>query len=199
MKKISAVVLLLILLITVSSFPALAAETAEVELPVRIENSGEIPSPEETYIVVLRAIDDAPMPEKSTIEITGEGTTKFPAISYSVPGIYCYTVSQEPGNNERGHYDETVYYVKVTVTNADTGELETTVAVHTDAQMISEKSNITFENFYDAIPTPPKKDSPAKTGDNANTEFMVALLCISGFGLVCIIAGWYRKKSDFYS
>ena len=75
-------------------------------------------------------------------------------MSYSVPGVYCYTVSQQPGSLKKGHYDSTVYYVKVTVTNGDSGELEAVVAAHTDAQMVSEKQDITFVNTYDPADTP---------------------------------------------
>ena len=83
----------------------------------------------------LSALDQAPVPKDDTLKITGEGTSAFPAISYSSPGIYGYKVSQQAGSHKRGHYDETVYYVRVTVTNAEDGGLEAAVAAHTDAGM----------------------------------------------------------------
>ena len=74
---------------------ALAAEPVRVEIPVSVELSGEAPSPEETYTVVLQAVDNAPMPENNTLTITGAGTASFSAISYSTPGLYSYTVAQQ--------------------------------------------------------------------------------------------------------
>lgn len=62
-------------------------------------------------------------------------------------GVYTYSVSQQPGKLENGHYDNTVYYVKVTVTNGESGDLEAVVAAHTDAQMNSEKSGYRLCEF----------------------------------------------------
>ncbi len=153
-RKIPAVILLVVLCLTIFPISAFAAEVVEVQIPVRIELSGETPSPEETYTVVLQAADDAPMPAESTLKITGEGTAAFSAVTYTAPGSYCYMVTQKAGNHERGHYDEKVYYVRVTVTNGESGGLEAVVAAHTDPQMVSAKEDLVFENTYDPLPTP---------------------------------------------
>mgnify|MGYP003280350318 FL=1 len=58
-------------------------------------------------------------------------------------------MTQQAGSHARGHYDDAVYYVRVSVTNAENGELEAVVAAHTDAQMVSAKRDITFTNTYD--------------------------------------------------
>lgn len=186
-RKISAVLLLMVLCLTVFPMSALAADAVKVEIPVSVELSGETPSPEESYTVVLQPVDGAPMPSEDTLEIKGDATAAFPGISYSTPGIYCYTVAQKSGSHERGHYDETVYYVKVTVMNAEKGGLEAVVAVHTDKQMVSEKCDITFKNTYDAA----KK--PVKTGDNTDFTLLMGLLCISGCGIL-LTAGKYIRK-----
>ena len=83
-------------------------------------------------------------------------------MEYAVPGVYTYSVSQQPGKLENGHYDNTVYYVKVTVTNGESGDLEAVVAAHTDAQMNSEKQDIGFVNSYDPVdtPTPVPENTP---------------------------------------
>ena len=145
-RKFPAVLLLAVLCLTVFPISAMAAGVAEVKIPVSVELSGEKPSPDENILTV-----------------TGAGKAEFPAVSYSVPGVYCYTVSQQPGSLKKGHYDSTVYYVKVTVTNGDSGELEAVVAAHTDAQMVSEKQDITFVNTYDPADTPTPTPSPAYT------------------------------------
>lgn len=132
-RKFPAVLLLAVLCLTVFPISAVAAGVAEVKIPVSVELSGEKPSPDETYTIILQGEDEAPMPEENTITVTGAGKAEFPAVEYSVPGVYTYSVSQQPGKLENGHYDNTVYYVKVTVTNGESGDLEAVVAAHTDA------------------------------------------------------------------
>ncbi|HIU77335.1 MAG TPA: LPXTG cell wall anchor domain-containing protein [Candidatus Pelethocola excrementipullorum] len=203
-RKIPAVLLLVILCLTVFPISALAAEVTEVKIPVSVELSGKTPSPEETYTVVLQSVDGAPMPSESTLKIKGSGTAAFPAISYSTPGIYCYTVTQQAGSHERGQYDETVYYVKVAVTNAKSDGLEAVVTVHTDAQMTSAKQDVTFTNTFDVPKTPSKPlskpDQPKKvtimpkTGDNTNLALLIGLLCVSGCG-VFLITGALSEKA----
>lgn len=199
-KKIPAVLLLVVLCLTVFPISVFAAGGAEVKIPVSVELSGEKPSPEETYTYVLKAVDDAPMPEDSTVTITGSGKAAFGAITYQTPGIYCYTVTQQAGKNARGHYDETVYYVKVTVTNAEKGGLQAVVAAHTDPQMVSEKSDITFKNTYDAEKKVPdqteitkKTNKIIKTGDTSNLNLIISLFCVSGCALGMLFCKKYKK------
>lgn len=176
-KKISAgkrqgcrtpkVLLLALLCLLCSGVTAFAAEAAAVvKLPVSLTLSGSVPATQETYSFVLEAVDDAPLPEETTVTITGEGETEFPAISYSEPGVYCYTVSETAGTAERAHYDSTVYYVKVTVLNAQDGGLEAVAVAYTDAAMSGEKTDIRFENTYDAKDkTDEEKPDKGKTDD----------------------------------
>lgn len=194
-RRIPSVFLLTALILAAFPVTAFAAKAAEVKIPVRVELSDETPAQEETYIVKLEARDQAPMPEQDMIKVTGTGIAEFPAIHYTAPGIYCYKVSQQAGTHGRGHYDGTVYYVKVTVTNAEDGGLETAAAVHTDAAMTGEKQDIVFHNTYDAAPQPPKTDtsdtpgtSAKKTADSARTgDTADALL----FGILSGISGLF--------
>ena len=178
-----------------------------MKIPVRVELSGETPAQEETYIVKLEAYNQAPMPAQDTVKVTGTGMAEFAAIHYTAPGIYCYKVSQQAGSHERGHYDRTVYYVKVTVTNAEDGGLETAAAVHTDAAMTGEKRDIVFKNTYDAAPQPPEPDTSdtpgtsakktadtAKTGDTAYTLLFGILLGITGLFLCMTAVVNVRKR-----
>ncbi|MGI6012636.1 MAG: Spy0128 family protein [Ruminococcus sp.] len=218
-RRIPAAILLLVLWLTVSPISAFAEVNVEVEIPVSIELSGETPSPEETYTVVLQAVDDAPMPAESTLEITGESSAVFP-VSYSTPGIYCYKIFQQVGNHERGNYDAVVYYVKVTVTNGESGGLQAVIAAHTDEQMVSEKQDITFYNDYDPAPVPTiqtqdtakkptivkaaeksqtssskiKNANPVKTGDSTNVILWASLLA----GSVCTLGavGFHKKREN---
>ena len=99
-RKFPAVLLLAVLCLTVFPISAMAAGVAEVKIPVSVELSGEKPSPDETYTIILQGEDEAPMPEENTITVTGAGKAEFPAVEYSVPGVYTYSVSQQPGKLE---------------------------------------------------------------------------------------------------
>lgn len=219
-RKIPAVLLLAVLCLAVFPFSTFAAQDVKVRIPVTIQTSGETPSPEENYTVVLQAVDDAPMPSENVLEITGAGQSAFPVIQYTTPGVYCYTVTQKSGTHERAQYDQTVYYVKVSVTNGENGNLETVIAAHTDQEMTDAKRDITFTNYYkpkkktsestteiiSTIKTKPetkpgkkenagkKSKNKVKTGDNTNTTLFAILLFVSGTGLLIIAISCYREK-----
>ena len=176
-------------------------------------------TPEENYTVELQAVDDAPMPSENVLEISGSGKAFFSPIQYTTPGIYYYTITQQSGTHKRGHYDQTVYYVKVSVTNGENGNLETVIAAHTDADMTDAKCDITFTNYYkpikktsesttETIPTTKRKPetkpgnktsikkskNKVKTGDNSNATLFAILLLVSGTGLLIIAISCYREK-----
>ena len=166
-KKTAAAFLFALLCLTVFPASVSAADSAErtasVAIPVSVNLSGEVPSPAETYTVTMQAAEEGtPRPSENTLTITGVGTAAFPAVTYTQPGIYCYTVTQQAGSHARGHYDNTVYYVRISVTNGENGGLEAVAAVHTDAQMISVKQELTFTNTYDPVPQP-STQTPADT------------------------------------
>ena len=158
-RKIAAALLTLALgfcLCQPAAFAATAADqhTRLQELPVSIQSTGETPLPKETLTVELEAVDNAPMPEVTTLEITDGETGSFGPIEYNKPGYYVYTVRQRAGVNTRGTYDETVYYLRVSVV-WDNDKLVARMAVHTQADLMDEKvSSITFNNSYKAIETP---------------------------------------------
>lgn len=209
-RKIPAVLLLAVLCLTVFPCSAFAANAAEVRIPVTIETSGETPSPEESYTVKLKAMDDAPMPSENILKINGKGTHTFPVIHYTTPGTYCYRITQQEGSSARGHYDTTMYYVKVSVTNAENGNLETVIAVHTNAQMTDAKRDIIFINTYDPVKKTTesttesmqkKKESrkitsksKTKTGDKSDVVLFTTLLFASSVCLLLIAISRYREK-----
>ena len=219
-RKIPAVLLFAVLCLAVFPFSTFAAQDVKVRIPVTIQTSGETPSPEESYTVVLQAVDDAPMPSENVLKITGAGESAFGVIQYTAPGIYCYTITQTSGVDERGQYDQTIYYVKVSVTNGENGNLETVIAAHTDQEMTDAKRDITFTNYYkpkkktsesttetiSTTKTKPetrsgnkenagkKSKNKVKTGDNTNTTLFAILLFASGTGLLIIAISRYREK-----
>lgn len=211
--------LLVVLCLAVFPISTFAADAVQVQIPVSIQTSGETPSPEENYTVELQAVDDAPMPSENVLEISGSGKAFFSPIQYTTPGIYYYTITQQSGTHKRGHYDQTVYYVKVSVTNGENGNLETVIAAHTDADMTDAKCDITFTNYYkpikktsegttETIPTTKRKPetkpgnktsikkskNKVKTGDNSNATLFAILLLVSGTGLLIIAISRYREK-----
>lgn len=159
MKKVSAAVLVLLMCLIALPFGVFAAGKAQVQIPVSVKITGEAPEEAESYTIRLTPEDSGtPMPEGSEesceVTVEAENTAVFPVISYTVPGIYGYIVKQVSGSNEKCTYDETVYYVRVSVTNGENGGLETVVAAHTDAQMESKKQDMTFVNAYEVTPDP---------------------------------------------
>ena len=158
-RKIFAAAMLLIMLSLMMCGAALAAqEPAKVDQEVVITLSGSLPSPRETFTVVMEALDDKnPMPGGQVggtyeIEIKGEkkkgNSGWFPTITFDQVGKYKYRIWQEPGNHPRGTYDDTVYTMTVTVTNtADYKGLEAVVSFRDDEGGPKPDNNL-FHNSY---------------------------------------------------
>ena len=160
-KRIQSVVMAaLMLFMSLNAFaPAVyAAESLSVEIPVSVVLSGEVPEEAEEFTIKWKAGDDvSPMPEGSvegvyTVKITGAGENTIPAMTYSKVGIYSYSVWQESGTNALGHYDSTVYNVRVYITNAEDGSgLEYTILAYREDES-KKLDEIQFHNTYDAPP-----------------------------------------------
>ena len=58
----------------------------------------------------------APVPEKTSVTISGEGRADFGSVTFSNPGIYTYEIRETAGDVTNMTYDSTVYTVTVTVT-----------------------------------------------------------------------------------
>ncbi|MGN0372375.1 MAG: Spy0128 family protein [Enterocloster sp.] len=156
MKKICkgaiSILLTVALSLPVFSMAACAEEVPVVEVPVTIGITSSY-QPTEDYRVVLTAVDaDCPMPEGSTDgtytgTVSGAGTNTLCRIACPKLGIYHYTIHQEQGTNSRGTYDNTVYKMTVSVTNAANGGLETTTIVYVNN--VNDKSgSASFSNSY---------------------------------------------------
>ena len=166
--RVSAVFLLVLLYLTLLPTAAFAADSIDVAVPVTVKVTGAAPSPDETYTVRLERLSaDAPMPTAGTdhedLTVTGADQKAFPAITFTRVGEYCYKVTQLAGQNSKGHYDSTVYYVRITIANAKEGDgFESYVSAHKDEAMQAEKQDIEFVNLYDADPvTPTPTPAPA--------------------------------------
>jgi len=117
----------------------------QLRLPVRKAIDGEPPE-DARFKFRLSAENGAPMPEGSgdTVEISGEGTGQFGAITYTEAGTYRYTVRELTGSDKGYTYDETEYQVTVTVTDND-GELEAAWSAKKDGAGAQE---LLFTNVY---------------------------------------------------
>lgn len=116
-----------------------------------IAAEGTAPSPTEEYQIVLEADKISyPMPEgsadgKYTLTITGSETASFPDISYSELGVYSYTIYQVKGSNSQCTYDETVYTMKVYITNEG---VERVVRVKDSDDPDAKNMEVVFTNKY---------------------------------------------------
>ncbi|MDO5123130.1 MAG: FctA domain-containing protein [Eubacteriales bacterium] len=183
----------LLAVLAVAGLPvtALAAEPLRVELPsVEIKLEGAAPSPDEEYKIVMQA-DDAlfnPMPLGSTkdgypLTIKGSGTVKVPALTYEKPGVYTYTISQVQGSNSQCTYDDTVYTMKVYITNRQDGKgLESEIVLSVSG-MDGKPDKIKFVNKYPLPDNPDNPDGP-QTGDNSNMALWFALMMVSLAGAI---------------
>lgn len=162
--RAAAVLLLVLLYLTLLPAAAFAADPIDVAVPVTVKVTGAAPTPDETYTVRLEPLEDGmPMPGETAdhedLTITGAGTKSFPDITFTRVGEYTYKVTQLAGQNSKGHYDSTVYYLRITIVNAENGGFDSYVSAHTDKEMLNKTEAIAFVNSYDAAPVP----TPAAT------------------------------------
>ena len=177
---------------------AYAAELPGVSVPVTISLSGTLPRPAEDYTVVLKADDAAyPMPEGTvdgtyTMTITGEDTKNFPSVTYDRVGVYTYTVYQVAGTNKKCTYDDTVYALKVTITNkADYSGLEATAVLYPD----TDGEKLTGAEFANKYKVDPPSDTP-KTGDESSPMLYAVLIVVSMGVIVTLFLTRKSKKSE---
>ena len=83
------------------------------------------------------------------------GVVSFPEIAYSEAGVYHYTIGEVRGDAEYVTYDETVYYVTVTVTDDLEGSLEARIDFEQEGCPV-------FQNTY-TEPTPEPTEEPTPT------------------------------------
>ena len=201
MKKRSSVFFALVIAAVcciTTALPAYAAELPGVSVPVTISLSGTLPYPAEDYTVVLKAEDAAyPMPSGTisgayTVTITGKGTKNFPVISYDRVGVYTYRIYQVAGTNKKCTYDDTVFTLKVTITNKeDYSGLEATAVLYPD----SDGEKLPGAEFVNKYQVAPPSDSP-KTGDESAPALYAALLIVSMAVIVALLLTRKRKQSE---
>lgn len=101
----------------------------------------------------LTAADsETPMPAKATVKNAKDGGFSFEPITFSKEGTYYYTITETDNGLGGVTYDETVYTVKVAVTDKG-GYLAAEVtysAPGDDSQVQETKDSVVFANAYSA-------------------------------------------------
>lgn len=223
-------IVILLAMLVVGWFPTtvLAANPLQGQLPpVEVKLEGSVPSPAEEYQIVLKPGKDAyPMPAgtvdgKYALTVKGSGTGTFPAITWTQPGVYIYTVTQAKGSNSLCTYDGTEYTVKVYITNRQDGngmQSEIVLSVPgTDGKLYevvflnkySAPSPGPSDNPEDSTPEPspvpsddPENPSPepsnpneGKTGDSAQI-WKYVFLCAISLSVIVVLIVARRRQSE---
>lgn len=170
---------------------------------MEIKLEGTAPSPAEKYKILLKAEGSltSPMPSGSTDEgyvlsIKGSGTEKLPVLSFESPGVHTYTISQIKGSNSQCSYDETVYTMKVYVTNNENGPGLVSEIVLTVPGMDGKPEHIIFVNKYPTVPDDPDDPDGPQTGDSSHLWLYICLGAVSLTALVTLFLTKRRKSEQ---
>ncbi len=161
-----------------------AAEVQDgTEIPVRsvVENLPETEADSFVFQFEIAADEEgSPMPENTSISITGEGTESF-IIPYdrTQPGIYSYTIRQVPGERTDVTFSSEVYQVKLQVIE-DNG-LQTVVSIRTAStnektdeaefrNSVNKPSSDSEEDPKDESKEDPKEDPKDESKENPKQD-----------------------------
>ena len=114
-----------------------------------------------------------------------DGTFVFTAIPAETAGEYTYTVKEVLGSETGMIYDESVYTVKVTVTDNLDGTFRTEYTYTRDAEAASQ---VLFENVY--YPGPPK------TGDDNPLWLWITMMILCAGGLIGTAPMVFKKEEE---
>jgi len=114
-----------------------------------------------------------------TVNNKADGVIDFTAMEFDKAGEYVYTVTEVIGTESGMSYDETVYTVKVTVTDDGNGKLVADVTVSGDGV-------IEFNNEY--VPDTPQ------LGDESNTFILYSAMLLSVIGLAVLV--FKKRKAE---
>lgn len=170
MKRFVTAMLVLIVSISLFIMPAQAGDyTPEVAIPVTVKLSGTLPTPADTFRIVLTRPAGAgnPMPAgsngdtctlaispKAAEGVEGASDTREFVLAFNRLGIYSYTIHQDSIGNEDCYQSEKAYNVTVYVTNtANYDGFQTNVAIYEqdgEGESLQEQGKVpvVFENRY---------------------------------------------------
>ncbi len=128
---------------------------------------------------------DATGAKLETVSNSADGTITFTAIQVNGAGEYTYTVKEVLGNEKNVIYDESVYTVKVNVTDNLDGTLQVEYTYTKDAEAASQ---VLFENVY--YPAPPK------TGDDNPVLIWITVMILCTSGLIATVPMVFKKEEE---
>ena len=163
MKRIKNFIwVLLILIICTALITPLAQASGDINvfLPaVSVTLTGEKQEVPEAFEIILKAEDPSyPMPEGSVggvykATVTGGDMLNLPDILFTSPGTYRYTITQTPGTNELGNYDDSVFHITINIFTLEDGSgLESRMTIRKNEEL-EELDYIDFVNDYEVIIT----------------------------------------------
>ena len=171
--------------------PARAADyTCTARIPVGVQLNGEA---DEQFTVTIQGEEGAPVPEQTTLQLSGGAAGAFEGLTYTEPGDYTYTIRQTAGSTQYMTYDDTVYTVVVQVTNAEDGGLTYQIYASGDEDPTSKSAAVGFLNTY----APPADPAPGgdggsttapRTGDNLSLAAPAGLLAGALVALILLAA-----------
>lgn len=170
-------------------------KSIEVKIPVECVGKGS--SETFTFIINAESTDNQRIEERSITLRDGE--KGFFLIYCDYPGTYSYTVVEEPGSNKRIDYDNTLYEVKIFVTEDENGELFGTPVVFEEGSS-EKKLSCSFYNVEEVTENTNNESNSSssensgsgnsvKTGDNTNILLWLGVLV----GSFCSIRMMLRK------
>lgn len=174
--------LILTICLTAFSTAVFAAEEPSTSVGVSVALEGTPPVMPEEYSIVLKA-DDAgyPMPEGGkdgiyTMIITGADSAALPEIKFDHVGVYTYTIYQLAGADASCTYDETVYHLKVFVTNKEDGSGIEAVSILYAENNNDKLDKVEFVNVYPVLTNLSVKkvwvDKDGKTPDSVTVALL---------------------------
>mgnify|MGYP003299830834 CR=1 FL=1 len=130
-----------------------------------------------------------------TVKNTADGTFQFEAIAFDRAGTYYFVVAEDTSvAAEYVTFDETVYLVKIVVSDNGEGELVASEPVTVKKSSAETVDEIVFKNVY--APVIPEPDSVPKTGDTRTLPLWFALLLTSGLGLTATVLVPKKKEKE---
>lgn len=80
---------------------------------------GHEPKTETTFQFTIKAENQEPLPQDTTLEIPGGAEKSFMPIQFTSEGVYNYTIAENKGTAKGYSYDQRTYQVRVTVVRKD--------------------------------------------------------------------------------
>ncbi|MBQ8966614.1 FctA domain-containing protein [Ruminococcus sp.] len=137
----------------------------KTEIPFRVTGKGSSEADGVYFTVKIEAEGSAPMPEVTEIKVEEAGEYKFPPITFTEPGNYCYTLSEICSNEEIGTADPTIYEVTVAVFSEEDGRVWGSTTVNPAGQT-DKRDVVDFESDFELIP-PEDSEEPDDDSDSS--------------------------------